>query len=103
MTRSEAYDYFIAIVSAHDKDHPILSKRLEMTIGVAGTVIRDFVRDARRNKIAIAACPDGYYIAKSLSEYEDSIRDLEGRVRSMSVTLHAMKDTFVEEEQLELL
>ena len=87
-----------AVIRLHKKDNPIMSYHLEERFNLAGSEIRNIIRELRRQGKPIANCPSGYYWAETYREIEDTINDLEGRAFSMLETSKALKNTFKENQ-----
>jgi hypothetical protein len=96
------YHAFLAVMKDRVVTNPIYSPELESILGVPGTLIRDFVRQARHEGVAIASGRHGYFTARSIEEYEPSIKDMESRLRSLAETVRCMRQAFAVEEQVEL-
>lgn len=98
----ELEDRFVSRLKRHTISTPITSKELECALGLSGAGLRDLVRRLRRNGIPIGANSDGYFYARSLEEYEDTIADLEHRAMSLLNTVEAMKGAYSEPTQIAL-
>lgn len=97
MKRSEAKERnssVLAEIKLRDKDNPIYSCELEKKYGISGVMVRNIVREARRNGVPIAESCEGYHLAKNRSEIEETIQDLKLRAESMLNTARALENHF---------
>lgn len=87
----------------HTKQNPILSSEIEKELDLPGIVVRDIIRELRRESKPIASCDKGYFWAKNFEELKDTIDDLERREISLRRTRHALENCFSKEAQLPLI
>lgn len=93
----------LKIIACGSESAPVKSYKIEESLNVKGSKVRDFVREMRREGISIAETKSGYYIAKSFEQIEPTINDLEGRASSMLKTAAALRKTFRKTIQYNLL
>ena len=91
------------LIRLHSYDNPVYSAEIEKRYGLAGTVVRDIIRELRREGKPIANSKQGYFWAKNYEELRPTIDDLEGRANSMHETVSALKNAFSKGNQLQLL
>lgn len=87
-------DNLKAVLSCHKITNPIMSCFLENQFDCQGSEIRREVKELRRSGIPVAACKDGYYMAQSYTEIEDTVDDLRSRAKSLSITANMLAKTF---------
>lgn len=88
-------EQLISKLQIANKEHPLSEFDLGCMLNVDKRVVRDWIRDARREGFAIVASKQrnnkGYYIASNDKELGDLIEDYKGRALDMLVTAQALK------------
>lgn len=84
---------FLAGMKAHGKDNPIISKKIEKKLKLAGIEIRAIVGHLRRLGNPICSSGKGYYWTHDPDELQQTIDHLESRARVEFVTAAALKKT----------
>ena len=80
------------------KSKPVRSKVLEDLCGLTGAGVRNIVRELRRSGEMIGIESHerekrgGYYLITEYDDFIDTIKNLEGRRNSLSITINTMKD-----------
>lgn len=94
----------LAAIKLYTKSNPVLSSVLEVNHKATGPQVRDAVRVLRREGHPIANCDNGYYYARSYTEIEPTLEDLNGRAMSLLKTIKCMKENFfpAQKEQVNL-
>ena len=87
-------DTLRAKLSCHNINNPILSEVLERELDCSGSVIRDGVRALRNNGVPIASGADGYFVAESFQEIEQTIEHLRSRMKSLAITANILAKAF---------
>lgn len=67
------------IISQRNRNHPVLSRGIESSLGISGPVVRDAVRELRRSGEPIVATEGGYFVAMSAREVDLIVRDLQSK------------------------
>lgn len=84
----------LAVVKLYTADNPVLSAHLEERFKAAGPQVRDAIRQLRRQGHPIANSENGYHYARTFTEIEPTLNDLESRAKSMLHTVSLMKENF---------
>ena len=87
-------NHLIAILKLHSATDPVTSKYIEENFRVTGPELRAIIRELRRSGHPIANSPYGYFYAKTYSEIQPTIQDLEARSLSMLETVKRLKSRF---------
>lgn len=74
-------------------DKPVKSAELEHYFGVAGSIVRDCIRDLRRAGVLIIGDDEGYSIVKTYEEYQHLRNSLRSRCLSMFATIKKMDES----------
>lgn len=77
----------------------VLSSQLEEHLKLGGSSIRAIVKNARRMKVPIASCGDGYYYARDFKELEDTMHHITERRDSLTFTLRALGECYPDQNQ----
>jgi len=83
-----------SIMYSRRLENPIYSAEIEKRFNVNGSVVRDTIRELRREGFPIANSKKGYYLARDKDELADTIEDLKCRSMSMLVTIKALEQAF---------
>jgi len=103
-----------SIIQEHGSENPVTSRELEAALHIGGALVRDIVRELRRDpdverrRVGIISHREtkqgGYFIIKTRVELEDTIQNLKSRALSMHETISKMEEVkFSEAGQLNLL
>ena len=82
------------------KEFPVKSKLLEFHFRLSGAVIRDIIRELRREGISIVPTSRGYYYDNSPEAILKIAEDLECRALSMLNTVKILKNNYAKQEAL---
>lgn len=96
-------DQLLVLLRLANINKPIYSNELEIKLETSGVEIRELIRELRREGHPIAACKQGYFYARDMSELKDTIEDLEGRETSLRITRKAMENCFSQQDQLSFI
>ena len=91
-------DRIESIIRLHDLENPIYSIEIETQTGLSGILVREILRELRREHKPIANSNKGYFWAKNMAELQDTLDDLEHRETSLRITRKAMENCFSEQE-----
>lgn len=78
----------------HRIENPVLSKLLELEFNTSGEVVREAVKEARRDGIPIAMCQHGYFLARNYEEFKSTLHNLESRATSLFKTIYTFKQKY---------
>lgn len=95
-------DQIESIIKHRTKDNPIYSAEIERRLEIAGTQVRDLIRELRREGKPIANSHKGYFWAATYEEIEPTLTDLNSRAISLHETISGLKKIFIEQSQLKL-
>lgn len=79
------------MIARRTQNNPILSREIEISLGLAGPAVRDIVRELRWAGEPIVASDKGYYFALTAEEVDKIVKDLQQRIESMGKTVAAIK------------
>ena len=78
------------------QENAVLSKELELLFSMKGAEIRKIVNDCRARGVPICSCKKGYFYASSPAETSATIKQLESRIKRISIAKNGLiksKDT----------
>ena len=90
------------IQNTSTSDNPIKSKVIEQKYNLSGEIVREIVRNARRNGVPIASDSNGYFYAASQKELKETLDQLRNRAKSILKTINALESVYPNKEQNEL-
>lgn len=82
---------------------PIKSPMLERLLAIKGHEVRRLIRHARRNGVPIMSSVQGYAIASSPDELEQTIKQLSSRAFDLLYTVRKLKKVFKNKAQTEMM
>lgn len=81
----------LKLIKQHDKHNPITSKKIEDTLHIPGSDVRDRIRHLRRTGHAIISGDMGYYYTDDPHDVQNCIQNLKSRSMSMLTTIKEME------------
>jgi len=91
----KSYKAVLAYLRKHSRvATPIKSSELEAEFGIYGRMVRQIVKFARRDGVAIASNNQGYFIARKREDIEPTLDHMRYRMNSIKRTINAIHNIF---------
>ena len=88
--------HLLATIMEHGTDNPVYSVELEKKYKFSGFVVRDCVREFRREGHPIASGSKGYFYAKYRTELVPTINSLRSRAKDLLKTADRLESVYTQ-------
>ena len=95
MSKSIKHHLLVTIMD-HSFDNPIYSIELEKKYKISGIIVRDAVREFRREGHPIASGSKGYFYAKYRTELVSTINSLRSRANDLLKTANRLESVYTQ-------